>query len=607
MDKCEKCGRDTEKTFKRLCAECASPNSASNRQQAEDVDLVPMNPYEKDIVRDIAKWKAEEPSVVSEVVGIVLTPLNWLVEKVVPKAAILGVLDLSNQMAEWLSDTGDIKRDGNVTAILELRTKDLALSDRLANEVHNWAVGLATTEGAATGFWGLPGLAVDIPAIVTLALRTIYKIGICYGYESKTKADKDFILSILSIASSNTVAEKTAAVLTLRSIEVTIAKQTWKAIAERAAQQELSKEAGIIALRKLASQLGVNLTKRKAAEAIPVIGAGVGAAVNGWYIKEVGWAARRAFEERWLMENRKVFEINESKDVMEENKSKSLFDAGFRPDLEKEAKSYLNLGLLDSLKGLLVEGMEARTKTIAGRFGYLPWIGKDYSESKSAKGMKNKVFFVAESHYGSNKNWDYCDYAYIRVAEFVLDTMDKNSTYKSFFDTIDPFKQMDITLPEKKKRVFSNVVFTNICQRCMRDIKDRPTETDFINGWQTWFEAAKLLKPTLCLCDGVTSAAYFNKAMEQIQKVEAEKNGIKFSYKQCNQGEIINKVKVRRAFVIIGAHPIEIIWMRHTSSYFSPLKWRDYLDNRYRSVFQPEQNLFANWVQELNDILKSEK
>ena len=272
-------------------------------------ELTPMNPYEKRAVHAISEWKAEEPGVVSKTVGFVLTPLNWLVEQVVPKAAILGVLNLSSQMAEWLSDTDDIKRDGKVTSILKLQTKSLTLSDSLANEVHNWAIGIATAEGAATGFAGLPGLAVDIPAIITLALRTITKIGICYGYIPKTKADKDFILSILSAASSNTMKEKATALLTLRTIEVTIAKQTWKAIAERATQQELSKEAGIIALRKLAKQLGENLTKRKAAEAIPFIGAAIGGSVNGWYIKEVGWAARRAFEERWLIRNRKVFEI----------------------------------------------------------------------------------------------------------------------------------------------------------------------------------------------------------------------------------------------------------------------------------------------------------
>ena len=100
--------------------------------------------------------------------------------------------------------------------------------------------------------------------------------------------------------------EKMMALMTLRSVEVTVAKQTWKSMAQTAGQQAVGREAGIMAVRSLAAQLGINLTKRKALQAIPIVGALVGALVNGWYIKQVSWAARRAFQERWLLENGKL-------------------------------------------------------------------------------------------------------------------------------------------------------------------------------------------------------------------------------------------------------------------------------------------------------------
>ncbi len=81
---------------------------------------------------------------------------------------------------------------------------------------------------------------------------------------------------------------------------MTILRQTFKAMGERAASRVLGKEAAIIALRNLARQLGVNLTKRKMLQAIPVAGAAIGAAVNGTFIDEVAWAARRAYQERWF-------------------------------------------------------------------------------------------------------------------------------------------------------------------------------------------------------------------------------------------------------------------------------------------------------------------
>jgi DNA-binding transcriptional regulator YhcF (GntR family) len=260
-------------------------------------------------ISEIRKWKAEEPSVVSQSFGVILSPITWLINKIVPVAAIQGVINFSSSAAEWLTDTKDILRDSGANTIDELKKHDLEKLDILANDVHNWAIGIAMAEGGATGIAGLPGMAVDIPSIIVLALRTIHKIGVCYGFETKTKNDKDFVLGILAASGANDMGEKIAALSTLRSIEVTIAKQTWKKIGEKAAQNQMGREAGILSIKSLAKQLGINLTKRKALQAIPFIGAIVGASVNGWYIKEVAWAARRAFQERLLIENQKIIEI----------------------------------------------------------------------------------------------------------------------------------------------------------------------------------------------------------------------------------------------------------------------------------------------------------
>ena len=93
---------------------------------------------------------------------------------------------------------------------------------------------------------------------------------------------------------------------TLRSLEVTILKNTWKKIAENAAKDKMSRDAAIISIKALAKQLGVNITKRKALQSIPVIGAFVGASINGYYMLDVGWAARRAYQERWLINRGKL-------------------------------------------------------------------------------------------------------------------------------------------------------------------------------------------------------------------------------------------------------------------------------------------------------------
>ncbi len=268
--------------------------------------MAELNEYEKIQIKEIEKWKNEDPGVVSQTMGKAIEPLAWLLRKLVPDAAIRGALYFSNTMAEWLTDTKDVLRDGEVAKVSDLRKKSLELSDKLADSVHNCAIGIAASEGTATGIFGLPATAVDVPVVVTLALRTIHKIGICYGYESTNDTEKKFILGIMAASSANSQSEKVAAIATLRSIETTLAKVTWKKMAEKAAESQVSKEAAILSIKSLAKQLGVNITKRKALAAIPVVGAIIGGSVNAWFLKECGWAARRAFQERWLIENCKI-------------------------------------------------------------------------------------------------------------------------------------------------------------------------------------------------------------------------------------------------------------------------------------------------------------
>ncbi len=242
-------------------------------------------------------------------IGFAITPVTRLILRVIPDSTIRGVLDFSSSAAEWLTDTDDVVRDAGVARVEDLRKHDLEKSDQLANAVHNWAITMASAEGGAAGAAGIFGLAVDVPAIIVIALRTIHKIGACYGFEVRTRSDKDFILAILSVSGANDMNEKVVALGTLRAIEVSVAKTTWKALAEKTATEQFGKEAGIIGIKSLAKQIGINLTRRKMLQAIPVIGAVVGASVNGWYVREVGWAARHAFQERWLIENHKIMEI----------------------------------------------------------------------------------------------------------------------------------------------------------------------------------------------------------------------------------------------------------------------------------------------------------
>ena len=72
------------------------------------------------------------------------------------------------------------------------------------------------------------------------------------------------------------------------------------------AKKTVSNEVIIKMIRDVCKQLGINFSKRKAMQVIPIFGAGVGAAMNGSFIRDIGYAARRQFQERWLVDNEKL-------------------------------------------------------------------------------------------------------------------------------------------------------------------------------------------------------------------------------------------------------------------------------------------------------------
>ena len=262
--------------------------------------------YEKEQIHKIQSWKKADPAVAFYSANFLFLPFGRLTMAFIPPKAIHKSLNFTNNLAGWLTDKEDIIRASGLPDIEALQTRSLELSDRLADNVHNWGITLAGAEGGGTGALGLFGIVFDIPAIITLALRTIHKIGICYGFETKTDEERQYVLSILAASGANEMSEKVAAMAALRTIKSSIMRQFAEELTQKATTEALGKEAGLITIQNLARQLGINITKRKALQLIPLVGAAIGASVNGWFIKEVGWAARRMYQERWMSQNQKM-------------------------------------------------------------------------------------------------------------------------------------------------------------------------------------------------------------------------------------------------------------------------------------------------------------
>lgn len=262
--------------------------------------------YEKRQLRSIRAWKEKDRNFATKVFDLVGVPFTWVAKKIIPETAIGYAIKTASSAGSWLADKNDIIRRSGVSDINDLRKKSLKLSDTLAHKVCRRAVKMAVTEGAVTGLGGPVTMVIDIPIVVTLALRTIHKVGLCYGYEATNDYEEQFIFGVLSCASCNSIEEKTGALIALSSVKKSIEQLTLDTLAAKAAQGRFSREGLIMATRKLAHQLGMNISRRKVLQTIPAVGAVMGGAANGLYIKDVGVAARRSFQERWLVDKQET-------------------------------------------------------------------------------------------------------------------------------------------------------------------------------------------------------------------------------------------------------------------------------------------------------------
>lgn len=161
---------------------------------------------------------------------------------------------------------------------------------------------LAAGTGTAFGFAGAAGMAADAPALLLLGLRATIRIGYCYG-ESPSPA---LAAALFALASADTVQEKRdawRAAVTAPSDGAANADLDDAALRdglERAAEREFAKQALAGSLQKLGLSMAQRLGWRKAAGALPILGAAVGGAVNARFIAQVAEAAIQVHTARRL-------------------------------------------------------------------------------------------------------------------------------------------------------------------------------------------------------------------------------------------------------------------------------------------------------------------
>ncbi len=245
------------------------------------VDTRNATDYERERIREVAEWKGSAPGQVARWLGTLAAPVDKAIRAALTDETVENALAEANRLAGRML----AERGGEAPA-------DLEAADTAAAATRTWAVGYAAAGGAGAGAAGIVGLAVDIPFTVTMALRAIRRIGADYGYRDPEEAE--FALRVLAVAAANSVHEKE------RVIAVIEKEAEGDPAHGGATRGAVGKEGAIFATRSIAAAVAKNLVGRKAAQAVPVIGAAIGAAASMSFLDDVCTAAQRLYQERFL-------------------------------------------------------------------------------------------------------------------------------------------------------------------------------------------------------------------------------------------------------------------------------------------------------------------
>lgn len=168
---------------------------------------------------------------------------------------------------------------------------------------HAWAVGAT---GALGGFFGLPGLAVELPVTTTVMLHAIAGIARSQGEDLSDPAAKLACLEVLALGPEGTGAGKVTGNGALESAYYATRAALAQATRDAAlyvTRKGVAKEGApvlISFLGKIAARFGIEVSEKAAAQAIPVAGAAGGLALNLLFMRHFQRLAEGHFTVRRL-------------------------------------------------------------------------------------------------------------------------------------------------------------------------------------------------------------------------------------------------------------------------------------------------------------------
>jgi hypothetical protein len=261
--------------------------------------------YEALQVSRIAAWKAHRPGLLRRTVEVLKWPVSRVFEKLVPAAEARRMFARVHQAADWERSRDLIQRALGIGHVKELYDGPLERCDGLVKKVTDFSREIITSESLLANVGGMATELLELPAEIMLALRTVHRVGACYGYAFDHPQDEELVMAIIGLSLLDDPAERLNACRLIRTLEEgTLTKDDELRLSSMVGTR-LKDEVG----DDLAQEIGTTLVEEKLEEGIPFLGAAMGLVIDNAFIQGVERAAQFTFQEHWLREHGKVDEI----------------------------------------------------------------------------------------------------------------------------------------------------------------------------------------------------------------------------------------------------------------------------------------------------------
>ncbi|MDX7952280.1 EcsC family protein [Lichenihabitans sp. Uapishka_5] len=240
-----------------------------------------LSPEDRDILRN-AMRTLEHPSLPARL-GALLGQQIGLAGRFVPDA----VVSAANSAA-------------NVALRTALRAAIKTLPKTASTKTSRWHTALAAMSGAAGGLFGLAALPVELPVSTTIILRSIAGIA---RQEGEDPHDPGTALACLEVFALGGGQEAGPAgeggYLAVRAALAKSIQQATRVVLQRGLADETAPTL-VRFIGQIVSRFSVTVSQKAAAQAVPVIGAAAGAAINAAFAEHYQALARAHFQVRRL-------------------------------------------------------------------------------------------------------------------------------------------------------------------------------------------------------------------------------------------------------------------------------------------------------------------